>query len=439
MTVWLLALLLGAEPMGPVAPVRPGETVITPSSTAVVAPLTVAQAVSEALAGSPAARRARLTRDNALGQVELWRPRLRPDVNASATAEVGPLVRDPAAPRAVVRRDASLRASLTVEQVLLAAGGDAVTRRCDATTTAAEADYAAATAKLAHEVRLAWLDLATAQVGAALAAEALTLAEAQAKRVEDLVTVERVAEVDRLQARAGVLEARAAVVEADNGVALAQANLNRLMGRTDLSAPVATVELNEPPAALGDLAEALARARERRPEILALAARVMEARAGAELARAQTGPTLSARATLDGGTASAFDPAWDARIGVVARWPLSATDNAAARAAQEAKGGAQMAQVGLDELRSGVELEVRRAWLDDRAARARFSLAEERLAAAREAYRVKMLQYDRQRATLIDVQQALVEQRKAALDRVLALVATHRAAASFALATADSN
>ncbi|MBI5834487.1 MAG: TolC family protein [Armatimonadetes bacterium] len=437
MTVWMLAVMLAAEPLGPTPPAAPRETVVNPTSTTAPAPLTLDQAVAEALVSSLTARHARLVRDNALGQADLLRPRVRPDVKATANAELGPVVRDPAAPRAVVRRDVSARAQISVEQILLASGGDALQRRCEASATAARAEYGAALARLDYDVRLAWLDLAAAQAGSVLAGEALRLAEAQAKRVEDLLTVERVAEVDRLQARAGVLEARGAVVEAENGVALAQGNLNRLLGRPSLAAPIVVSGTDQLPAELGDIAAAVSWARDHRPEVVALAARIVEARAGAELARAQRGPTLSATATLGGGTAAAFDPAWDARVGVVARWPLSSTDNAAQRAEQEARGGALLAQVGLDELRAGIELEVRRAWLDDRAARARYALSTERLAAAQEAYRVKALQYDRQRATLIDVQQALVEQRKAALDRVLALVAAHRAVAAFRLATGN--
>ncbi|HAZ64346.1 MAG TPA: hypothetical protein DCZ72_12165, partial [Armatimonadetes bacterium] len=93
--------------------------------------------------------------------------------------------------------------------------------------------------------------------------------------------------------------------------------------------------------------------------------------------------------------------------------------------------------LGLEQMRAGHELEVRAAWYGLADARARFALAEGRVAALAEAHRVKQLQYDRQRVTLLDVEQTRLELQRAALDRTRALLDAHRALAEWRWATAE--
>jgi outer membrane protein TolC len=122
----------------------------------------------------------------------------------------------------------------------------------------------------------------------------------------------------------------------------------------------------------------------------------------------------------------------------VVRWPLSRTDGEARRHAAEADDGARQARQALTELLGGIELEVRRAWTDDQTARQKVDLAAARADAATEALRIKVLQYDRARATLLDVTQARLEMSRAALDKITARLAVHRAAVAAALATGRS-
>lgn len=443
MTCWCLGLLLLLAPLGPPAPggaavsvTGTASAVAEPERAVAGEPLTLGAAVAEALAQGLAAAAARQARDDALAAAGLWRPRLQPQVTATARTELAPAIRDPAAPHAIVRRDWSARADLTVEQVLLGFGSGALRAHGRAAEAAAEADYQAALASVRREVTAAWLDLALAQEGLALAREGEALAAAQVARVAALVTVERVAEVDRLQADAGQLEAEAGRVEAEHGLRLAAANLNRLLGRQQ-DAPVAVVApqaLPQPPA---DLAVGLARARAQRPEAVALAARQVEAGSGAQLAGARGGPTVSAVAGVSVGTPAAFERAADARIGLVARWQPFSADLQARREVLEARAGERAAALGLEQMRAGHELEVRAAWYGLADARARFALAEGRVAALAEAHRVKQLQYDRQRVTLLDVEQTRLELQRAALDRTRALLDAHRALAEWRWATAE--
>ncbi len=215
---------------------------------AVNAPLTLAQAVEEAAAHSPAARRARLTWAAAAAAADQTRPRLRPDLTVTAaTALNTPTVHDPAFPHALVRRDFSARVELSARQTLWHFGGAALNRRAAAASAAAEADHQAALASLRHDVALAYFDLLAAQGGLALAAEGVRRAESQMARVKDLVSLQKVADVDQLQAEAGLLEAQAARVQAAGGLALATANLNRLLGRADLTQALVAAPVAEPP------------------------------------------------------------------------------------------------------------------------------------------------------------------------------------------------
>jgi outer membrane protein len=421
MMVWTLWLAIAAGEIGPAQP---------------AVALTETAAAAAARQDSPAARRALLTRDQTLGAVALQQPRLRPDLTLEAGGDLQtPTVRDPAAPHALVRRDLAGRVGLSAEQILLARGGDALDQRLRCQLAASQADCEAALAQAAAAARNAWLDLAAAKAGFAVADEGVRQAQDQLVRVQDLLAVERVADVDRLQAEAGVLEARAARVEAANGLALAAASLNRLLG-ADLDRPLVVELPTELPPALPDLAAATAYAVAHRPEVTALLARGGEARAGARLADAPLGPTLAATAGVVGRTPDAFDPGFDARLGFVLRWPLTRSDTSAALAGLEARGAARLADLSLAELRGGIALEVRKAWLDDQAARERLQLATARVAAAEEAHRVRVLQYERSRTTLLEVQAARLEVSRAKLEQANANLAVHRAVAAFELASA---
>jgi len=416
MTALLLACLLAAAELGPtMAPTQ----------------LDLPSAVTKAQQSSPAGRRARLVFEQAVAAADRERPRMRPDLTFTARADAAQVVRDPAPPNALVRRDLTAEVALTAKQLLWHWGGGALTRRADAAAAASEADYRAAMAKVRLEAALAYLDLWTARDAYAVADEGVRRAAAQLERVKDLLTIEKAAEVDQLQAEAGVLEARAARVEAAGGVKLAEAALNRLLGADDLDRPLALAAPGDLPAAYPPLEQAVAFAQAHRPEVIALELRIVEAQAGAAFARADGLPTLSVTGELAARTPSAFMPGSDALIGVELNWPLTRSNDAMGRQAKEADAAAELATLALDELRSGIALEVRSAYRDDELARQRLALAHGRIAATTEAHRIKALQYERERATLLELNEALLERNRAELDAARAKADVFRAAARF--------
>ena len=416
MSALLLCLLLCATDLGPtVAPTR----------------LDLATAVASAVEASPQGQRARLVFEQAVADADRERPRLRPDLTLTARADAANQVRDPALPNAIVRRDFAAEVALSARQLLWHWGGSALTRRADAAAAAAEADYRASLATVRLETTEAYLDLWTARDAFTVADEGVKRAAAQVQRVEDLLAVEKVADVDKLQAEAGVLEARAARVEAAGGVKLAQARLNRMLGHDDLDQPLALQSPGELPEEYPRLERAVAFAGEHRPEVVALQLRIIEARAGAEFARADGLPTFSVTGELAARTPSAFQPSGDAGIGLEMNWPITRTNDTPGRQAARAEQAAKLAELSLAELRSGIALEVRSAYRDDDLARQRLSLAQARIAATTEAHRIKALQYERERATLLELNEALLERTRAELDAARAKADVFRAAARF--------
>ncbi|MCC7493889.1 MAG: TolC family protein [Fimbriimonadaceae bacterium] len=412
MTATCLALLLLAEP----------------------AAWDLPQVVATALADGPAARRARLICEQAEAAAQRTRPRLQPDLTLTAASGWRtPTVRDPAAPNAVVERDWAASANLAARQTVWQAGASGAARRADLAVAAARYDLAAALAKVRYEIAVAYVDLLAARGGVALAAEGVKRATSQVERVAELVKLEKVAEVDRLTAEAGLLEARTGLAEAASGADLAAANLNRLLGRP-LEAPRDVQPLADLPPELPARASAVAWAREQRPEVQALRRRQQEAGLAAGLIETATQPRLDLTGQLTARTKTAFGPAAEAGVGVELVWPLSRTDQAAARQAGAVRDQADLAALALTELQDGLALEVLSAWRADQTARERLLLATARVAALTEAHRVKLLQYDRQRCTLLEVQQALLERTRAEQDRDRARYAVHQATAQAAAA-----
>lgn len=414
MMLWLVCLTLTAEP---------------------VPALTLDAALAQAAATGPAARRAALSLDQALDDARHERPQLRPDVTLQATGEaLTPNVRDPAAPNALVRQGFTGRLELTARQPIWRAGSGALDRRADAVVKAALADHAAAMAAARHEVTLAWLRCLAAQAAAEVAREAVEVAQAQLKRVEALLTIEKVAPTDKLQAEAGLLEAQSGLLQAETGVDLAAADLNRLLGRA-LETPLTAADLPAPPEALPNLDAAVAFAAANRPEMASLQAQLEQARAGRAFALSDKYPTLSLTSLAATQTSAAFRPSAEVGVGFELRVPLSRVDDQAGRQARQAAQGAAQLELAMEELQTGVALQVRQALRQFETAWQQHQLALARVESATAVRRVKQLQYERQRCTLLEVQDAALALSRARLAERGAWYDIHGATADFVLAT----
>jgi len=244
------------------------------------------------------------------------------------------------------------------------------------------------------------LEVAEAYVGVLRARRALEAAQssvesltAHANDVQHLVERDLVARADLLAARVALANAEQARVRAANTGEIAQATYNRRVGE-----PLErSAELDQRISADSSLAtmpiESLVqRALASRSELRALAARVDSF---ASQSHAETGKALPQVALIGGYTHldnQILDRQDFSSVGIGFTWNLFDGGQARQRAAALRSAG-RAAQERLDDLRSGIELQVRQAWLDVHEAQARVrtsgaavAQAEENLRSSRELY-----------------------------------------------------
>lgn len=369
------------------------------------AALTLRESVAAALRDNPRLEAARAARDLALADAERNRPALRPDVRATASQFVrGPVLKFPKRNKQVtVLPRARSILEINAETPLYQFGiGRAPQDRVEAEEAAAEADYAQAELDLAIDVEEAYLSAQLAQAMEGVAEQALDLAKRQLRVTTALVEQGLLAPVEIRRADAGVAQAEEALERARSGTALANANLNRLLGRP-IDAPVAVEPLAGLPPEPGDLASLTAEAVENRPEVRATQAKIAQGEAGEQLARAAGKPRINGDAAYALQNPSAFVPTSSWLVGLSATVPLfdSANTRADVRQAQE---GVAQARAGLRALEQGIALEVQRQRLAYSGARERLRVADRELEASQEALRIRMVAFEADEAIPLEVE-----------------------------------
>lgn len=222
------------------------------------------------------------------------------------------------------------------------------------------------------------------------AAEAsVTSLAAHTSDVEAMVGRELVATSDLLSARVALANAEQLRLRAANGLDLAHAGYNRLLGEPLDRVP----ELDErgvdnglaPEArTLDDLVTA---ALQTRGDLESLDARAGELEAAARAERGRLLPQLSLVGAWNHLETTVLDREDFTTIGVGVRWTLFDGGQVRQRAAAIARTG-RAARLRLDDLRSRIGLEVREAWLGVAEADARRGAAREAVAQADENLRI---------------------------------------------------
>ncbi|MDY6944254.1 MAG: TolC family protein [Pseudomonadota bacterium] len=244
------------------------------------------------------------------------------------------------------------------------------------------------------------LDIATAYVGVLRSQRLLQAAQssvrsltAHARDVKLLVERELVTRSDLLAAQVALANAEQLRVQADNGVALAYAAYNRLLGEPSERTPQleATLPVQR---ALGEqpLNDLIRGALNARTELAALSARAEALSLQSDAQRAMSLPQLELSGGYNYFENEILDRQSFAAVGIGVSWNLF--DGAVVRNRSEAlRRASRAAQYRLDDLRAQVQLEVRQASLGVRAAQARIatlrearSQAEENLRMSRELY-----------------------------------------------------
>jgi outer membrane protein TolC len=279
------------------------------------------------------------------------------------------------------------------------------------------------------EVAEAYVAVLRARRALEAAQSSVTSLTAHASDVQQLLERELVAKADLLAARVALANAEQIRVRADNAGEIAQATYNRRLGEP-LERPA---ELERRIAADASLAampleRLVQRAVGSRSELKALAAR---ADALASQSHAESGKALPQVALIGGYTHfdnQILDRQDFTSVGVGFTWNLFDGGQARQRAAA-LRSASRAAQDRLDDLRSGIELQVRQAWLDAHEAQARVRTSAEAVTQAEENLRSSRELYGAGLATNTQVLEAVSlgvnamnNRDNAALDQSLALL-----------------
>lgn len=293
---------------------------------------------------------------------------------------------------------------------------------------------AAARSSLRLMIASAYVNVLRSQRLLQAAGSSVTSLRAHASDVKLMVERELVTRSDLLAAQVALANAEQLRVQADNGLALAYASYNRLLGEPSERTPeldtVLPIEraLSEQP--LNDLIE---NALNSRNEIAALSARAEALSLQSDAQRAMLLPQLS----LSGGYSYFENEILDrqsfAAVGIGVSWNLF--DGGVVRNRSESlRRAGRAAQHRLEDLRAQVQLEVRQAWLDVRAAQARIAALREARSQAEENLRMSRELYGGELGTNTQVLDAVTLQiaalnnyDNAVLDEALSLLALERA------------
>ena len=389
--------------------------------------LTLEDAVHEALRLNPALRAARHASAAEKAEAARDKPVGRPVLTAEAeiTAQ-GPRVTLPQGVEdGLVVSNRFERLRVTLDQPLYRAGLGEAGKRYRAMLAGADQRSRIVENDLIRDVRRAYIEASIARAMLHVAEEARSLAADHLALVKRMVEAGLSAPRDVLAAEADLAEADEGLLKAKGGLALALANLARLIG----GAPTLTPDMLTEPGPMPSVppaADAIAQALAMRPELIALRFGIEAAEAGRDLARSQTTPTLSLRASVARQTPTALTSRQWAGVGLRLDWPILDGDRAATDA-RTAQARLDQLRAQLEEAESGIRLEVLEALSRSDTADARVAVCERRLAAARSALTVSRMRYEQRTATLMELAssrlataQADAALRQASLDRLLA-------------------
>lgn len=309
---------------------------------------------------------------------------------------------------------------------------------------AKELELRAERAQVRLNVQQAYYGYARALGARAVARRALSQAQAHRDRVQRFVDAGKAAPVDLLSATARVEEARGGVARVDAMVRTGLDALQTLTGEPLPAGVGVSYRVWQLPAdAGGERALLVERALKQRPELQALE-RALEAQGYAvRAARGGAFPSLALQGNVQYANPNLrflppedrFQTSWD--VSAVLQW----SPNDALRSQRLSKASAtEQAQISanLEAMGQGVHMEVVRAWEQLHAARAAAATADSQLAAAEEAFRVRVAQYDVGAGVAVDVLDADLQVTRARLSRLNAVLDAHVARAQLSRAVGSA-
>ncbi len=278
------------------------------------------------------------------------------------------------------------------------------------------ADYALEQARqdLILRVVQAYFGAVVARDDLAAARDALKTAASNRERIAAFEHAGQVVSSDLLSAQVFEAQARDRELRADNALAVARLTLARELGIEPEALGDPSAQLAQPAEISGGVADWENEALAGRPLLRAVEMQVDAARKGEKLAKVDFGPTIGLFGDFERDALTLGGPSgtnWTA--GVRLDWNIFA-GGANRYQVAEAAAEKRKAEDQLEWVRSGVRLELRRAYLESKAAEARTAAARQSADQARESLRIIENRYQAGLTTITELlraQQAVLEAR----------------------------
>ncbi len=301
-------------------------------------------------------------------------------------------------------------------QVSLFDSGRTYLRHAGAKKMSTAADYETAQARqdLILRVVRAYYGVIVAREDLAAASQALDSAKANEQRVKSMTTAGLVVTSDLLSAEVFRAQMQDRRITSSNALEVAQLNLGRELGMPPGAMPQVTGALGRPKSPAQGPGEEIARwekaALAKRPVLRAAELQEQAANTNRKLANADFGPEIGLFGGVERDAETLGGPSgtnWTAG----ARLDWNVFDGGAKRSRlAEANARRSQAQDRLEWLKSGVELEVRQAYLDTRAAAERADAAQAAAGQAAESLRIIQNRYQAGLVTITELLRAQTAQ-----------------------------
>ncbi|MEO1272913.1 MAG: TolC family protein, partial [Myxococcota bacterium] len=228
--------------------------------------------------------------------------------------------------------------------------------------------------------------------------------EAQAERVETLVQAGAAVRADLLRLQVAVANAQRDIIRLTNTRASALAQLALLMNRNlDSTATLADLDASgEPPSAGGTLTEAIDTGLNQRIELEVLDAQSTQARLSRDLTRTEMFPELTLIGAYQRTEGQGLANQDQLFAGLFMTWSIFEWGSRS-HAVDAAQTRMEQLDVGRQQLRQQIELDIRNAWLELDTARASWSVSNTAVAQAEAVYRNERLRFDQGASTTVDL------------------------------------
>jgi len=244
------------------------------------------------------------------------------------------------------------------------------------------------------QVKQAFYDVLRAQELVRVAEESLRNAEVRRKLAQAAVDAGVSPKLDVVRAEAAVAAAQQAVITARNALQLAKSAFNNVLGRR-VDEPVELLSADEQVPEPADFNQYLQEALAKRPEMIQANLGISLAEKQVTAAKRDQLPTIVVRGQWDFNLKTSIFQPRDSSFTTIAAVQFKIWDSGQTQGrVEQARADVDKAKIAVENVREGIALEVRNAYLGLQEAREKVAVAEKGLQAATESLRVARLRYE---------------------------------------------